>query len=70
MPDEQMGRIISAIELGPMWQQQVMAIISVKDEVERVKEQRQRVKDKLKRLGKAFVDGVYEEAEHQDAGGS
>jgi hypothetical protein len=65
LPDEQMGQIISAIELGPMWQQQVMAIISVKDEVERVKEQRLRVKDKLKRLGKAFVDGVYEEREYQ-----
>ena len=65
LPDEQVGRIISAIELGPMWQQQVMAIISVKDEVERVKEQRLKVKDKLKRLGKAFVDGVYEEKEYQ-----
>jgi site-specific DNA recombinase len=65
IPDEQMGRIVSAIELGPMWQQQVLAIISVKDEVERVKEQRERVKDKLKRLGKAFVDGVYDEKEYQ-----
>jgi site-specific DNA recombinase len=65
IPDEQMGRIVSAIELGPMWQQQVMAIILVKDEVERVKEQRLRVKDKLKRLGKAFVDGVYDEKEYQ-----
>ena len=65
IPDEQMGRIVSAIELGPRWQQQVLAIISVKDEVERVKEQRQRVKDKLKRLGKAFVDGVYDEKEYQ-----
>jgi site-specific DNA recombinase len=65
IPDEQMGRIISAIELGPRWQQQVLAIISVKDEVERVKEQRLRVKDKLKRLGKAFVDGVYDEKEYQ-----
>jgi site-specific DNA recombinase len=65
IPDEQMGRIVSAIELGPRWQQQVLAIISVKDEVERVKEQRLRVKDKLKRLGKAFVDGVYDEKEYQ-----
>src|SRR5918996_431661 len=65
IPDEQMGRVISAIELGPRWQQQVLAIISVKDEVERVKEQRLRVKDKLKWLGKAFVDGVYDEKEYQ-----
>jgi site-specific DNA recombinase len=27
LPDEQMGRVISAIELGPMWQQQVLSII-------------------------------------------
>jgi site-specific DNA recombinase len=65
LPDEQIGRIISAIELGPMWQQQVIAIISVKDEVEQVKEQRLRVKEKLRRLGRAFVDGVYEEKEYQ-----
>jgi hypothetical protein len=51
-----------------MWQQQVLAIISVKDEVERVKEQRLKVKEKLKRLGKAFVDGTYEEKEYQRQG--
>ena len=33
--------------------------------MELVKQQRQRVKDKPKRLGNAFVDGVYEEAEYQ-----
>jgi site-specific DNA recombinase len=65
IPDEQMGRIISAIELGPRWQEEILVIISVKDEVERVKDQRIRVKEKLKRLGKAFVDGVYEEKEYQ-----
>ncbi len=60
-----MGRIISAIELGPAWQEQILAIISVKDEVERVEEERKKVQDKLKRLGKAFVDGVYDEADYQ-----
>ena len=65
VPDEQMGRIISAIELGPSWQQQVLAIISVRDEVERVKEQRQKVQERLRRLGKAYVDGVYDEGEYQ-----
>jgi site-specific DNA recombinase len=65
VPDEQMGRIISAIELGPTWQQQVLAIISVRDEMERVKEQRQKVQERLRRLGKAYVDGVYDEGEYQ-----
>jgi DNA invertase Pin-like site-specific DNA recombinase len=40
LPDEQMGRIISAIEIEPTWQEQILAIIQVKDEVERVKEER------------------------------
>ena len=41
--DEQMGQIMSAIELGPRWKEQVLAIISVKDEVERVKKERKKV---------------------------
>ena len=65
VPDEQIGRIISAIELGPAWQEQILTIISVADEVERVKDQRLKLQDKLKRLGKAFVDGVYDETDYQ-----
>ena len=65
IPDEQIGRIVSAIELAPAWQEQVRSIISVQDEVERVQEERKRTEDKLKRLGKAFVDGVYDEADYQ-----
>jgi DNA invertase Pin-like site-specific DNA recombinase len=65
IPDEQIGRIISAIELGPAWQEQIKSIISVKEEVERVQEERKRAQDRLKRLGQAFVDGVYDEAEYQ-----
>ena len=65
IPDEQIGRIISAIELGPAWQDQIMGMISVKGEVERVHEARRRAQDRLKRLGQAFVDGVYDEAEYQ-----
>ena len=64
MPDEQMARIISAIELGPMWQQQVMAIISVKDEVLRVKQERTQAEQRLRRLGKAHVDGLYSDDDY------
>ena len=65
IPDEQIGRIVSAIELGPAWQEQILAIISVQDDVDRVKGERKKVKEKLRRLGKAFVDGVYDEPEYQ-----
>ena len=59
--DQQIGRIISAIELGPAWQEQILTIISVTDEVERVKDQREKTQDRLKRLGKAFLDSVVDE---------
>ena len=51
--------------MGPAWQEQILTIISVADEVERVKDQRLKLQDKLKRLGKAFVDGVYDETDYQ-----
>ena len=38
VPDEQMGRIVGAIELGPKWLEEVLAIISLKDEVGEGKE--------------------------------
>ncbi len=61
----QVGDIIEAIELGPKWEEEVLAIISVKDEIERVKEKRQKTHDRLKRLGRAYVDGLYDENEYK-----
>ena len=37
VPDDQIGRVIEAIELGPKWLEEVLSIISLKDEVQRVK---------------------------------
>ena len=45
--DDQITQLVSAIELGPQWLEEVLAIISLKDEVERVK------KDRLTSSGKA-----------------
>ncbi len=60
-----MGDVIEAIELGPKWEEEVLSIISVKDEVARVKEKRQKTHDRLKRLGRAYVDGLYDENEYK-----
>ena len=62
--DEQMGKIVEAIELVPKWEEEVLSIISVKDEVEKVREKRQRAAERLRRLGKAYVDGVYDDDEY------
>lgn len=64
VPDEQIGRIVEAIELGPRWLEEVLAIISLKDEVERVKEQRLDVQEKLRRMAKAYIDGLFPDQEY------
>jgi len=64
VPDDQVGSIMGALELGPRWQEQVLAIIEMKDEAERVKADRKKAREKLQRLSKAYVDGVYDEAEY------
>ena len=59
--DEQMTAIVEAIELGPRWVEEVLTIISVTDEVAVVKEKRQKVQEKLRRLGKTYVDGLLDD---------
>ncbi len=63
--DEQVRRLISAIELRPRWLEEVLSIISLKDEVYRVKEQKLAVMEKLRRMGKAYVDGLFPDVEYQ-----
>jgi site-specific DNA recombinase len=62
--DKQVQDIVSAIELGPQWLEEVLAIVSLKDEVERVKTERQATHAKLKRMAKAYIDGLLPEEEY------
>ena len=61
--DEQISKLIGAIELGPQWLEEVLSIISLKDEVEQVKKKRQAVLEKLRRMAKAYIDGVLDKVE-------
>ena len=63
--DEQMDSLVSTIELGPRWLEEVLSIISLKDEVLRVKKQREAVIEKQRRMGKAYVDGLFPDEEYQ-----
>jgi site-specific DNA recombinase len=63
--DEQVKQLVGAIELGPRWLEEVLAIISLKDEVHRVKGERVAVIEKLRRMGKAYVDGLFPDGEYQ-----
>ena len=65
VPDEQVARIVQAIELPQDWIERALALISEKDEVTRVKEERARVAERLRRLGRAYVDGLFPDIEYR-----
>jgi site-specific DNA recombinase len=62
--DEQIGIIVEAIELGPKWLEETLSIISLKDEVVRVKEERGKAEEKLRRMAKVYVDGLFPDEEY------
>ena len=65
VPDDQVRRLAAAIELGPKWLEEVLAIVDLKDEVGQVGKKRQAVLEKLRRMAKACVDGLFPEDEYR-----
>ena len=64
MADEQIGRVVESIELGPKWLEEALAIVSLQDEVQRVKEERSKAEEKLRRMAKAYVDNLFPDEEY------
>ena len=62
--DNQIGELIEAIELGPRWLEEVLTIISLKDEVAQVTKKRETAQEKLRRMVKAYIDGVFPDKEY------
>ena len=62
--DDQIRKLVSAIELGPRWLDEVLSIISLKDESERIQKQRKQANDKLRRMGRAYIDGLLPDDEY------
>jgi site-specific DNA recombinase len=62
--DSQISRLVEALELGPQWLEEVLSIISLKDEVAQVTKKRQAVQEKLRRMAKAYIDGVFPDEEY------
>jgi len=63
--DEQVGRLIESLVLPADWLNAVLERISLRDEVARVQSERERAQEKLRRLGKAFVDGMVDEPDYE-----
>jgi site-specific DNA recombinase len=62
--DDQVGKLIESIELGQRWLEEALAIISLKDEVDRVKKARIATQEKLRRMAKAYIDGIFPDEEY------
>jgi site-specific DNA recombinase len=57
--------LIGAIELKPKWLEEVLAILSLKDETERIIKERQTVQEKLRRMAQTYIDGLFPENDYQ-----
>lgn len=62
--DERIGAIFKRIVLPEDWRSRVTRQIKERDEVARLIDERARLKERLRRLGLAFVDGIYDESEY------
>ena len=65
IPDEQMGKIVSAIVLPDAWMDRVLAQVQLADEVKRVAQERKETEQRLKRLGQVYMDGLKTPEEYQ-----
>jgi DNA invertase Pin-like site-specific DNA recombinase len=65
IPDNQMGRIISAISLPESWQDRLLARLHLEDEVNRVEKERKETEQRLKRLGQVYLDNLVTPEEYQ-----
>ena len=61
VPDNQIGRIVQTIVLPEVWMDRVLARIHLADDVERVRHERVQTEQRLRRLGTAYVDGLYDD---------
>jgi site-specific DNA recombinase len=63
--DEQVGRFIENMMLPEDWLEAALERISLRDEVARVRAEREQLREKLRRLGKAYVDSMVDEADYE-----
>jgi site-specific DNA recombinase len=62
--DNQLGQLIESIELKPKWQEELLAILNLKDETARVTKERQDIQEKLRRMAKTYIDGLLPDGEY------
>jgi len=56
---------MKSLALDPAWKERIIAKISAISEYDQILKERRRVSDKLRRLTKAYIDGLIEEGEYE-----
>ncbi len=62
--DSQVIHLVENIELNERWLDEVLAIISIKDEAERINKKKQDIQQRLRRMAKTYIDGLLDDAEY------
>ena len=65
VPDDQMGRIVSAITLPEAWLDRLLAQVHLEDEVKKVEQERIQTQQRLQRLSKVYLDGNCTEEDYE-----
>ncbi len=65
VPEEHIGLIVASIALPEAWMDRVLAKIHLADEVNRIGQERLQTEQRLKRLGRAYVDGLYSDDDYR-----
>lgn len=63
--DDEVGTIIGSMVLPEDWLERALVRISLHDEVARVKAERDRLTEKLRRLTKAWIDSLVDDADYE-----
>jgi hypothetical protein len=63
--DEQMGELMRNITLRPNWKKQVLSRLAAESDYVKVTRERQQIQDRLKRLGKAYVDNLISDKDYE-----
>ena len=63
--DEQVGALIASIRLPEDWLERALERVKLKDRVKQVQEQRKKLEERLRRMAKAFVDGLFDDGEYR-----
>jgi site-specific DNA recombinase len=65
IPDNQIGRIISAISLPDSWQDRLLTRLHLEEDTKRVEKERKETEQRLRRLGQVYLDNLVTPEEYQ-----